>query len=140
MKWISNGCIRIDGIDYVYGDTIPVKKLKEERVKELQVLGKIGELPTPKEPSAIDSLDFQNKNLKTENSDLLKRNEELMVELEKLKVEHEELIKTKGGKQVKARIEELQAQNEEFFKEIGKVTANNDVLKAELKDAKKSKE
>jgi hypothetical protein len=110
MKWIGEGCIRINKIDYIYGETIPVKELTEERVKELKALGKIGEIPTPKKVNIADNLKLQNDNLMTERNDLLKANDDLSVELQKLRVEHEELIKTKGGKQVKAQIEKLESE------------------------------
>lgn len=126
MKWISDGCIRIDRVDYVYGDTIPENKLTKERVKELKALGKIGDIPMPEKPDIADNLKLQNENLVTVNNDLLRANDDLSVELQKLRVEHEELIKTKGGKQVKARIDELEFENESLKVSINELTKTED--------------
>jgi hypothetical protein len=122
MKWIGVGCIRIDKVDYVYGDTIPKNKLTKERLDELIALGKIGEIPTPIKANIADNLKLQNDNLVAEKNDLLKANNDLSVELQKLRVEYEELIKTKGGKQVKARIEELEFENESLKVSIEELT------------------
>lgn len=96
--WLKDGCIKIDGVDYVYGKTIPVDKLSKDRLKELTDKGYIGDMPVPVAPIKLDELTFQNKKFLKENADLIKENKSLSDEIQRLIVERDELKSSKKGK------------------------------------------
>jgi FtsZ-binding cell division protein ZapB len=91
--WLGNGCLKIGEVSYFYGEVIPTDKLDPNRVKELEGMGLIGELPKLTKPVDSDVLKKHVELLEAENERLLSANNGASIELAKLKDQNESLIK-----------------------------------------------
>ena len=138
--WIGRGCIRIEKVDYKYGDVIPIDKLSKERLAELEEKGKIGNMPMPSKPEKVAELSNKNKKFESENSDLKNQVKELSNKVIKLEIENAEIKKIKPNKKAKAHIEELEATIVSLKGYIDEIETVNTGLVAENAELKVAKE